>query len=246
MKFTFRDMVWIVIITLIVIGLSKCHRDDGDRLKEKLLSLEAKHRNDSLSYVQQIKEQENSVVTSIKKADSITVINKSLETRLDGTAATVIKLSAALRRAKQPGIDTNFITVDQDYVDYCDSLAIKSSSLAFDYFNYKKNNAYLLTAKDETIKGKDDIIATERRAKQNCLNDYNALQHFYKEAVKPTNQVYVGAELIGNPSYLINNAGIALTLKTKSNKLWQISGGLQANGQYYARINGNILIRLKH
>lgn len=248
MKLTFRDIVWVVIITLIVIGLSKCHRNDKDKLNDKLLSLQAKHRNDSIDNTRQIAEQEHKVEAFVKQADSITSINKLLETRLDGTANTVIRLSAALRKAKQPGIDTNFITVDQDYVDYCDSLAIKSSSLAYDYFTYKKNNTYILAAKDEVIKGKDDIITTERKAKQNCLNDYNALMHYYKDyqqSVKPANQVYVGVELIGNPSYLINNAGIALTLKTKSNKLWQVSGGIQTNGQYYARINGNILIKLK-
>lgn len=248
MKITFRDIVWIVIVTLVVIGLSKCHRDDKYKINEKILSLQAKQRNDSISYNEEIGAKERNVVVLTKLADSVGAVNKSLESRLDGTAAAVIKLSDALRKAKQPGIDTNFISVDQDYVDYCDSLAFKSASLANDYYDYKKNNTNILAAKDEVIKGKDAIITTERQAKQSCLNDYNALLHYYNDyqkSVRKTNQIFIGAELIGNPSYLVGNVGLVLTLKTKTNKLWQISGGLQTNRQYYARINGNILIKLK-
>lgn len=248
MKFTFRDIVWIALIVLIVVALSKCHRDDNDKLNNAVKKLQDKHTADSLAYKSIITVQESKVESSVKKADSLSVINKSLEAKLDDNAANVMRLSAALRKAKTPGLDTNLITVDHDYIDYCDSLAFKASDLAVDYSKYKSNTNNLLAAKDETIKGKDDIIATERKAKQNCLDDYNAITHFYRDYIKankPTNQIYIGAELIGNPAYLINNAGLAITLKTKSNKLWQLSGGIQTNGQYYARINGNILIKLK-
>lgn len=246
MKFTFRDIVWIVIITIIVMLLSKCHRDDKGELEEKIKSVQARHRNDSLAYLTAIAVQEHTVQVSVKQADSLQTINRTLETKLDGTAATVVKLSKALQSAKLPGINAQLITVDQDYVSYCDSLAFQSTNLAFEYFNYKKNNNSLIEKKDEIIKGKDNIIATERQAKDNCLRDYDALTHYYQKAAKTTNQVFIGVELIGNPTYLVNNAGLAITLKTKTNKLWQVSGGLQTNGQYYARINGNILIRLKH
>lgn len=249
MKFTFRDIVWITIIALILVVLSKCHRDESDKLNAGVRALQEKHIADSLTYKSTIIIQENKVRGSIKKADSLTAVNKRLESTLDSKASDVLRLSTELHKYRTPSIDTNLTTVDQDYISYCDSLSFKASDLAIDYNKYKKNTGFLLQAKDETIKGKDEIIATERKAKENCLTDYSAMVHFYQDCQrsnKVTHQIYIGAELIGNPTYLVNNAGIALTLKTKSNKLWQISGGIQTNGQYYARINGNILIRLKH
>lgn len=248
MKFTFRDIVWVGIITLILVVLSKCHSDKNDSINASLKILHEKHVSDSLSYSKEIISQEHRVNESVYKADSLNNINQVLETKLDDKANTILRLTAALQKAKQLGIDTNFITVDQDYVDYCDSLAIKSSGLALDYFTYKKNNAALIVAKDEIIKAKDGIINIERNAKQSITNDYNALTRIYQDyqkANKAKNQFYIGAELIGNPTYFVNNVGLAISLKTKSNKLWQISGGIQTNGQYYARINGNILIKLK-
>jgi hypothetical protein len=248
MKLTFRDIIWVAIITLVIIVLSKCHRDDQGRLSESVKTLHDKHTKDSITASKLIIQQELENAELVKRADSAQKINDSLGFRLDANAATVIKLSKALQKAKQPGIDTNFITVDKDYVTYCDSMAYTASNLAVDFTKYKNNNAYVLATKDETIKGKDQIIATERIAKQGCMNDYNTLMKHYQEyqrANKPTNQIFIGAELIGTPTYLVNNAGLALTLKTKSNKLWQISAGLQTNGQYYARFNGNILIKLK-
>lgn len=248
MKPTFRDIVWIGIIALMAVLLSKCHRDYNAKQDANYKALQEKHHNDSLNYLRQISKQEQTVAITVKQADSLIKINKVIEARLDDKAADVLRLSSALRKAKIPGIDTNLITVDHDYVDYCDSLAFKASGLAVDYSGYKRNTANLIAAKDATISIKDDIIATERKAKLNCLNDYNALQHFYQDCqkeLKPRTQLYAGVELIGNPSYVINNVGLALTLKTKSNKLWQVSGGIQTNGQYYARINGNILIKLK-
>lgn len=248
MKPTFRDIVWIGVIALMAVLLSKCHRDDSNKQDANYKALQEKHYKDSLNYLQQISKQEQAVAITVKQADSLGKVNKIIEAQLDDKAASVLRLSAALLKARTPGIDTNLITIDHDYIDYCDSLAFKASGLAVDYNTYKKNTANLIAAKDATISGKDEIIVTERKAKLNCLNDYNALQHFFQDCqkeLKPHNQVYAGIELIGNPSYVINNIGLALTLKTKSNKLWQVSGGVQTNGQYYARINGNILIKLK-
>ena len=156
------------------------------------------------------------------------------------------RLSAAVKAAKLFPIDSTFIAVSPEYVNYCDSLAVFSDSITLNFENNKRNNAHLLLTKDTIIKLQQNQVANERASYEQCKRDFNSLRNFYAQAEsqhKPRNQIYLGAELIGNQYTLIQNVGAVLSLKTKTNKLWQVSGGLQSNGGYYGRINGNFLIR---
>lgn len=245
MKFEFKDIVWISFITLIVIFLSRCHRNNSAALDAAKDKLQSKVIQDSINYITAIQQLNKNVVI----ADSVTKVlqlkNNIIEQQLDQRTATIFNLTAALKKAKIPLVDTNTIAVDPDYINYCDSLADVSQFMAADYTLYKNNTGLLLAAKDTAIRARDGIIVIERKAKQDCKDNFNSLMHLYQmQTGKPHNQIYIGPELIATPSYLVSNAGIALSLKTKSNKLWQVSGGIQNNGQYYFRINGNILISL--
>jgi hypothetical protein len=246
MKFTFRDMVWVAIIVLIVIYLSKCHRDNSGKLDDSIKELQDKTRSDSVQHAAQVRLYEARIAEAQTRSRKYSEENKAIEQQLDKKSATVLRLSAALKDLKI--VDTNVIGVGQEYLDYCDSLAIESSNLVVNFANYKRNNGYIITAKNLEITAKDSLLDIKDKAYQSCKADYNALMHFYKQSqkqLKPRNQVYVGAEIMANPHYLVSNVGVALTLKTKDNKLWQLSGGIQTNGQYYIRVNGNILIKLK-
>lgn len=248
MKFTYRDIVWIAIVTLIIIYLSKCHRDNTNLLEQNLEALRQKTKQDSIIRAHQLHAFELIATEADQKAKDYSLRNKQIEQESFINGETVIRLTAALKAAKKPLIDTTTIAVGQEYLDYCDSLAEESSNLAVNFKAYRTNTDYLIGAKDASIKARDSIIAIEHNSYRQCKADYNTLKQYcqaYKQSAN-SSQIYLGAELIGNPTSLISNAGIALTLKTKTNKLWQISGGLQSNGSYYARINGNILIKLKN
>lgn len=247
MKLMFRDIVWIAIIAIIVIFLSRCHRNSTDALDVDLKKLQLKINKDSINYSNAIQGLSHIAANSDSVAAILQVKNKTIEQQLDQRAITISNLTTALRKAKIPVVDTNTIAVDPDYINYCDSLANVSGFMAADYKSYKKNIGLLLHAKDTAINARDGIITVERKAKQDCKDNLNQLMRLFQEAQsdKSRNQLYLGAEVIASPSYFISNAGIALSLKTKTNKLWQLSGGLQTNGQYYFRINGNILISLK-
>jgi len=247
MKFDFKDIAWVAVVTLIVIFLSKCHREKTDLQDAELNKLGLKIHEDSIETARVIKQYEIIVANKDTIATLYINRNKAIEQQADKQAATVLRLSAALRAYQLPG-DSNITTVSHEYIDYCDSLALTSSDLAINFNNYKRNAAFIIAAKDTALLAKDSIIAAERKAKSDCKNGYNALMRIYQHdqsVNKLHSQLYIGAELIGNPNYLISNVGLALTLKTKANKLWQLSGGIMTSGQYYARINGNILISLK-
>jgi len=246
MRFEFKDIVWIGIIALVVVLLSRCHRNRSDKLNTDIQALKTKQLQDSIDYQNAVRVYE----TTAAKADSTAAIyiakNKDVQLKLDQKSSTILQLSRIIKGAGP--VDTSLTTVGPEYIEYCDSLADVSTAMVVDFQKYKRNTNIILQAKDTIISSKDGIIAAERQAKQNCKNDYNSLMHFYQDAQKaamPRNQLYLGAELIGTPNYLVSNVGAVVSLKTKTNKLWQLSGGLQTTGQYYIRINGNILISLK-
>jgi hypothetical protein len=247
MKITFRDIVWFAVVALIMVYLSKCHRDETQALDNKIVSLTEQSRSrDSIHAVDSM--QDESKLNGLKdRLQNATEKQQVVDKQLTQSFVTIDRLAAAVKMAKLFTGDTTFVTVGPDYVIYCDSLAMYAEGASGEFNAYKTRTNYLLLAKDTAIRLQDSMLQKERAYSAAGKRDFNALQHFYTEAQrlnKPHNQVYIGAELMGTQQTLISNVGLALSLKTKTNKLWQVSSGIQTNGLLYARVNGNILIRL--
>lgn len=248
MSFTFKDIVWVAIIAIILIVLSKCHRDKVSSLDNDVQALlDERRMSDSLHTIstKQIVQRLDVANSNaqVAQADQLTA-----ERKLDSSVATARRLAAELHRLRNWPIDSTAITVSGEYVTYCDSLGRTADSIAIDYIKYKRRTTALLTAKDTAYNIQGQLLNSERAARLQCKKDFEALQHFYTLADKhtrPVSQLFIGAELIGSQQLLVQNVGAVLSLKTKTNKLWQVSGGLQNGGGWYGRISGNILIRLR-
>lgn len=248
MNITFRDIVWVGIITIIIVLLSKCHRDKTNELSKDVTALvNDRKKADTIYYLetQRLQHRLQSVTDLARQAQTE---QQTAEDKLSKSIATASRLAAEIKRIKGWPTDTTAILVAQEYVDYCDSLAYTADSLTVDFITFKRKNTFLLAGKDTVLRIQKQLYDNERKANEQCKRDFNALQHYYtlaEQRSKPTNQVYIGAELIGSRQLLVQNVGAVLSLKTKSNKLWQLSGGVQNGGGWYGRINGNILIRLR-
>lgn len=245
MKVTFRDICWAAVVTLIILFLSKCHRDEKGQLNEKVKEIDAKFKNDSITHNAERLLLEGKLSDQQAVTAEVTKKNDIVLAKLNVSEATINRLAAAIRTAKLLPIDTSFVTVSPEYVTYCDSLANESEFLTADLIKYKNLNTGIIISKDRELSIKDSMIMTEKLAVEKCRKNYSDLQFIYGLLNKSANQVYIGAELLGNQYTIFQNVGVALSLKTKSNKLWQVSGGLQNGGRWYGRINGNILISFK-
>lgn len=248
MNITFRDIVWVAIIALIVIILSKCHRDKANSLNKDVAALLNERRMTDSAHSDEVQDLENRLYVITGQLQNAQADQRTAEQRLNKSVTTAGRLSAELKRLRDWPTDTNAIMVGGEYVTYCDSLAFTADSLIVDYTIFKRKNTILLAGKDTAISIQKQLYDKERAAREQCKRDFEALTHYYKLAdnrAKPVSQVFMGAELLGNRQLLIQNVGIAVSLKTKTNKLWQVSGGLQNGGGWYGRINGNILIRLR-
>jgi hypothetical protein len=248
MNITFRDIVWVAIITIIIILLSKCHRDKANGLSQNVTALVNERRlADSLHALQtQALENRLSVITSHLKNAQLE--QRTAERSLDKSVATAGRLAAELKRVKNWPTDSTAILVGGEYVEYCDSLAHTTDSITVEYITYKRKNTNLLASKDTALHLQKQLYDKERTAREQCSRDFAAIQRYYtlmEKRSKPVNQVYIGAELIGSQQLLMQNVGAVLSVKTKSNKLWQLSGGLQNGGGWYGRVSGSILIRLR-
>ena len=248
MKMTFRDIVWCAILALVLIMLSKCHRDKTNKLSESVTELMSQAKATDSIHAVKVMRDENRLNILLGQLQNATADQQAADKQVTQSMTTIARLSAAVKAAKFFTGDTSFVTVGPEYVMYCDSLAITSEATGVEFSAYKKRTGFLLLAKDTALRLQEGLLKSERAYSASCKKDFNALQHFYTESEKrnkPRNQLFVGAELLGNQTTMIQNVGAVLSLKTKTNKLWQISGGLQNNGGFYGRINGNILIRLR-
>lgn len=249
MKITFRDMVWAGIVTLIVVALSKCHRDEKYESDKEIqrITNEANAKDSAHTVEQQVAD--NKLNIAIGQIQNATEKQQATDRQLSQSMTTIARLSAAVKSAKLLPEDTTFTMVSPEYINYCDSLAITGEKLNIDFGEYKQKTGGLLLSKDSAFNLQGNMLKQERTAYAQCRKDYSALQLLYaakqQSAQKAHNQVYLGAELIGNQYTVIQNVGAVVSLKTKSNKLWQVSGGLLSGGGYYGRINGNILISFK-
>lgn len=249
MKFTFRDIVWCAVFALVLIILSKCHRDKTNSLNASVTELiEQSKATDSAHSIESM-QKENKLNILLGQLQNATAKQQVADKQLTQSFATITRLAGAVKVSKfLTDIDTNLVAVGPDYVMYCDSLAMTSEATGVEFIEFKKRTASLLQTKDTAMQLQANMLNSERAYSAACKKDFSALQHYYAESEKnnkPHNQLYVGAELLGNQATVIQNVGAVLSLKTKGDKLWQISGGLQNGGGYYGRINGNILIRLR-
>lgn len=248
MKVTFKDICWFAVVALICLYLSKCHRSETDAFKQKADSIIEKLEQDSLSHLtevylldQKLKDEQGRTLQALRESDIALA-------KLNISQSTVVRLTNALKAAKLFPVDTNFVTVAPEYVNYCDSLATESEGLAVELSRYKNYNSLVIAGKDRELLIKDSLIAKERMFGLECRKQFADLQTVYSRALdasKGKAQVYIGAEIIGTQTTFFQNVGGVLSLKTKGNKLWQISSGIQNNGQVYGRINGNILLSFK-
>lgn len=218
MNITFRDIVWVAIIALILIISSKCHRDKTRDLHGDAQALLTERRMSDSAHRITTQQLENRLNIAIGQAQVAREDQQTAETKLAKSITTATRLAAELRRIKEWPVDSTAITVSGEYVTYCDSLAYTADSIAADFATYKRKNSSLLASKDTALNLQLQLLNKERTAHEQCNKDFKALQHFYTEAEKrskPTNQVYIGAELIGSQQLLVQNVGAVLSLKTK-------------------------------
>lgn len=248
MKITFKDICWFAVVALIFFFLSKCHRDEKGKLHEAVNSIEAQLKEDSLSHQAARQALEGRLEAEQEIAKTAMIQAEIINAKLSASERAVNRLTAAVKAAKLFPIDTSFVTVAPEYVSYCDSLANESGVMLSELSKYKNQSGVLIAAKDRQLNIKDSLITQERILTRNYSDRLEDYKRAYQKAInlaKPKFQVFIGAEIIGNQTTFFQQVGGVISLKTKRNKLWQVSTGIQSNGLLYGRINGNILITFK-
>lgn len=248
MKITYRDICWFAVVALIMFFLSRCHRDEKSTLRDEMSSVKQQLERDSLFYVAESLAWEGRLLEQEGKTNEAIKASDVANAKLLYSERTINRLSAAIKSAKLLPFDSSFVTVSPDYVTYCDSLAEESEDLVIDLNNLKKLNTHIIEGKTGELAIKDSIIKVEKNLSKQYRSRYADLEVLCSKAMginKLKNQVYIGAEVLGTQNTILQNVGAVISLKTKRNKLWQISSGIQSNGLVYGRINGNILISFK-
>lgn len=145
----------------------------------------------------------------------------------------------------QPADTMGYVMVPAAYPDSCSACAnsLKTAFKGIDSLKDLADKTNELVTYELLIREKAAVIQ-ERYSDslQSLFNAQSQVVTALAKAGKPKSQIYAGVEILGGPVTVFQNIGGVLSLKTKQDRLFQISGGLTNLGTWYARINANFKI----
>lgn len=160
--------------------------------------------------------------------------------------ATANRLAAQVRAAKGQQPDNTFVKVSPAYVQGCDSLANQVVDLTKTIDQQNEDGAklnelmlYEISIRDSAINAQKDFNRKFMGQLDNCLSQ---LQTAVKQ--QPRNQVYAGIGVFGNQINPLAGGQVNISLKTKSNKIFEITGATVGN-TWYGGVGTKFLISFK-
>ena len=172
--------------------------------------------------------------------------NAELKEKQAASRATINRLTAKIEAAKNQQPDNTWVKVSPDYKESCDSLVgvvkIQQQQLAEADENGAKLNElmlYEISLRDSTINAQKEFNRKFMGQLDDCMTQ---LQIAVKQ--QPRNQVYAGIGMFGNQINPLAGGQVNLSLKTKSNKIFEITGAAIGNA-WYGGVGAKFLITFK-
>lgn len=246
---TFREyLILAVVLVLAILFIRSCHGSDTlrtaamqkeDSLKALNTTLQASHTADSLEKTALIGEVRELRVKAQSSKDSDLMAFTGLQKAYRG-------LSGRIQASEPSKPDSNGVwVVPEKYLKQCDSCAtaLQLGSSAFDKLKYDDSATKALYEYELALReAYEKDLNRQYDSSQSLFNAQSQVVTALAKAGKPKAQIFAGVEILGGPVTVFQNIGGALSLKTKQDKLFQISGGLTNLGTWYARINANFKI----
>jgi hypothetical protein len=203
-----------------------------------------KQKQDTINYYEELLKA-NDVATELAVYKAEEALNNQLKAEADLRVSTdqVSILTARLRAARKDTGKT--VTVSLRYVRTCDSLEFAADQQTVRTNLYIKSNDSLklkLTDQETAYKNK---LATQTRFNAALRNQLDSCQLAVKNnPFKKRSQLYAGIDLLGNKTYLIDGGQVNLTLLTKRNTMFAVTGAL-IHGQVYGGVGTKFLISFR-
>jgi hypothetical protein len=160
--------------------------------------------------------------------------------------AIALRLAAQVQAAKSQQPDNTFVRVSPAYVQGCDSLANHIADLGKMVDQQNDDGAklnelmlYEISIRDSAINAQKDFNQKFMGQLDNCLEQ---LQTAVKQ--QPRNQVYAGIGVFGNQINPLAGGQVNISLKTKSNKIFEVTGATVGN-TWYGGVGAKFLLSFR-
>jgi hypothetical protein len=233
-------LCFIVLIQL----CGKAVKTDSTKAEEEALQQRIK---DTAKYYQQLLW--NRQVQQDSAAAARAVLKEKFDQsqqRLTASQITINRLIAKVEGAKLEPRDSTFIPVSPQYISGCDSLKDQARLQQEKIDQYEEDGAkvnelmlYEIAIRDSTINAQKEFNRKFSNQLDDCMTQLQA-----KVNQKPRNQVYAGIGVFGNQINPLAGGQVNISLKTRGNKIYEITGATVGN-VWYAGLGTKLLISFK-
>lgn len=158
----------------------------------------------------------------------------------------VRRLSDKIEAAKKEKKDDTWVAVSPRYVEGCDSLRLANIDQAAKINEAQEENAKVVTLMDYEISLRDTALQHRDAFNATMIKQLDACQLKLDTAIEKQQrtQVYAGVGMFGNQINPIAGGQVNVSLKTKGNKIYEVTGAA-VGGTWYVGIGTKFLISFR-
>lgn len=241
---------WIAafILFLMVLYFQLCqNKKAADTITKADYNAMVKAKDDTIKYHKEIiKADDAAIVTATAHAVESAERAIASEAKVTEGQGVIARLNAKLNAARKEKPDSSFIEVSPNYINGCDSLQLVTEYNNLQLNWYKRDNAALVVAKQYEINKRDTALRHRDQfnaAMTKQLTDCHAKLDSAINNQQRT-QVYAGVGMLGNQINPIAGGQVNVSLKTKGNKIYEVTGAA-VGGTWYVGLGTKFLISFR-
>lgn len=244
-----KTILIIILLLMVVMLLRNCDSQNKAEQRAKELQrlsdrLQIAHHNDSIKLSTIYQQYQRDTAAAHERVLRAQQEKQATEKKMAATQATITRLAARLRAGYDQDSTTQYVQVDQRFVEDCDSLAGQSVTLTQQINTLRKDNDDLIDLMNYEVVLRDSLIEDGRTAIDKLRADFNAQTHLFNLAVKNAKQkgrLLGGLGLMGNEVNPLWGGGVVIAYQNKNGKQYQVGVNATLLGLMY---EGKILITL--
>lgn len=229
---------WIAafILFLVVLYFQLCaNKKLTDTITKADYNAMVKAKDDTIKYHKEIiKADDAAIEMAVGHAEQSAQRAKESEDKVTESQSIIARLNAKLNAARKEKPDGSFVAVSPDYINGCDSLQLVTEYNNLQLNWYKRDNAALVASKQREINLRDTAIQHRDQFNAAMIKQLDTCHLKLDSAInnQQRTQVYAGVGMFGNQINPLAGGQVNVSLKTKGNKIYEITGAAVGNTWY--------------
>lgn len=237
-----------VIACCFIVLLMLCNKTDYKETvpKKAYVALERLAQVLKKDYEEKLNEETERTANALQARNELQAQLTASQNKLTASQTTIHRLIAKIDGAKLEKPDSTWIKVSPHYKDGCDSLRDRAYAQQQQINQYEENGAKLNELMLYEIAERDSAINAQKEFNRKFMSQLDNCLAQLQTAVKqqPRNQVYAGIGIFGNQINPLAGGQVNVSLKTKSNKIFEVTGASVGN-TWYGGVGAKFLLSFR-